>query len=32
VHRRRVMQKMHAASLAELVRMGEKLARTYTEV
>jgi FixJ family two-component response regulator len=32
VHRRRVMQKMNAASLAELVRMGEKLARTYTEV
>jgi FixJ family two-component response regulator len=28
VHRRRVMQKMKAASLAELVRMGERL--TYT--
>jgi FixJ family two-component response regulator len=32
VHRRRVMQKMNAASLAELVRMGEKLGRTYTQV
>jgi FixJ family two-component response regulator len=31
VHRRRVMQKMNAASLAELVRMGEKLARAYTQ-
>jgi FixJ family two-component response regulator len=30
VHRRRVMQKMKAASLAELVRMGEQLTRTYT--
>jgi FixJ family two-component response regulator len=33
VHRRRVMQKMQAASLAELVRMGERLERTpYTQV
>jgi FixJ family two-component response regulator len=30
VHRRRVMQKMNAASLAELVRMGDRLTRTYT--
>lgn len=30
VHRRRVMQKMNAASLAELVRMGDRVTRTYT--
>jgi FixJ family two-component response regulator len=30
VHRRRVMHKMSAASLAELVRMGERLGRDYT--
>jgi FixJ family two-component response regulator len=30
VHRRRVMHKMNAPSLAALVRMGEKLGRDYT--
>jgi FixJ family two-component response regulator len=31
VHRRRVMDKMHAASLPELVRMADAVPQTYTE-
>jgi FixJ family two-component response regulator len=32
VHRRRVMHKMRAGSLADLVRQGDALARSYTKV
>ena len=31
LHRRQVMEKMHAASLADLVRMAEKLATDFTD-
>lgn len=31
LHRRQVMEKMHASSLADLVRMAEKLATDYTD-
>ena len=32
VHRGRVMQKMRAASLADLVRMAERLSIRYTKI